>query len=476
MKDNAKEILSIKTDIVVGENKELATNTDGRKKTARERIDLFFDKDSFVEIGLFTQYNYTITEQTQNSNEGAIAGYGKIKGKSAYLFAQDCTYLKGSFSKAHADKLVAVIDLAIKNGAPIVMFLDSRGARILEGAYALNGYGDAMNAITRASGNIPIISAVFGPTLGGNGILAALSDIVIAANEDAEVSMYSKSINEKYKQYAFDMMYEDETSAIFALKNIIRMLPSNSGIMPKRLDGIYGVFKKFDYHKYYDIRELLNTTFDMSITELKMQSGPSIITAFSALKGQLTGIIASDHSIKKGAVDKEAAKKTARFVRFCDSFNIPLIVFVDTEGFEKNIDIKSAAEFGYCFSEANVPIITLLIGNAIGSAYASFASKGQGADYVIAWPNATISCLSPRAQVNISNIAELKTTNTDEKRAELAEEYRDQWASPLVAAKAGYIDDIIAPEDTRKTLLKVIDMVIYKNTHVPNKKHGNVPL
>ena len=476
MKDNMKEILTIKAAVIAGAKKETFNPSDADKKTVRERIELFFDKDSFVELGLFTQYNFSNLEQTDDTNDGAIAGYGKIRGKSIYLFAQDHSYLRGSFSKAHADKLVSVIEMAMKNSAPVIMFLDSRGARILEGAYALNGYGEAMNAITRASGNIPILSAVFGPTLGGNGILAALSDMVICANSSAEVSMYSKNINEKYKQYAFDMMFDDEVSAILALRNLVNMLPSNNNVVPKKLDGIYGVFKKFDYNKNYDIRELLNTTFDINITELKSQSGPSIITAFSTLKGQLVGVISSDHSVKKGAVDKEAAKKTARFVRFCDSFNIPLVVFVDTEGFEKNIDIKSAAEFSYCFSEANVPMITVLIGNAIGSAYASFASKGQGADYVIAWPNATVSCLSPKAQVNITNISELKSSSTDENRAELADKYRDEWASPLVAAKSGYIDDIIAPEDTRKTLLRVIDVVINKNTNVPNKKHGNVPL
>lgn len=476
MKDNSKDILSKKASILKGVQKGKVNNDANSKKTARERIDLFFDKDSFVELGIFTQYNYSITEQEADSNDGAIAGYGKIRGNSIYLFAQDYNYLSGSFSKAHADKLVSVIEMAMKNNSPVVMFLDSKGARILEGAFALNGYGEAMNALTKASGNIPIFAVTFGPTLGGNGILAALSDMVIRANNEAEVSMYSKNINERYKQYAFDMMFDDEISAILALRNLLNMLPSNNNYKPAKLDGIYGVFKKFNYTKHYDIRELLNTTFDVNITELKKQSGPSIITAFSTLKGQLVGVVASDHYVKKGAVDKEAAKKTARFVRFCDSFNIPLIVFVDTEGFEKNIDIKSAAEFSYCFSEANVPMITILIGNAIGSAYASFASKGQGADYVIAWPNATISCLAPKAQVNITNIAELKNSSSEEKRAELANIYREQSASPLIAAKNGYVDDIIAPEDTRKTLLKVIDMVINKDMNVPQKKHGNVPL
>lgn len=475
MKDNFKEVLDKKAAIIEGDYVE-STVSEAGKKPVRERISLFFDKDSFVELGIFTQYDYMLTEQTKDTNDGAIAGFGKINGKSVYLFAQDHSYLRGSFSKAHADKLVSVIEMAVKNSASVVMFLDSRGARILEGAYALNGYGEAMNAITRASGCIPIISVAFGPTLGGNGILASLADITIKANAEAEVSMYSKNINERYKQYAFDMMFDDEVTAILALRNLLSILPSNNNFKPKKLDGIYGVFKKFDYNKYYDIRELLNSTFDITITELKKQSGPSIITAFSTLKGQLVGIVASDHNVKKGAVDKESAKKTARFVRFCDSFNIPLVIFVDTEGFDKNIDIKSAAEFGYCFSEANVPMITVLTGNAIGSAYASFATKGQGADYVIAWPNATISCLSPKAQVNISNISELKNSSEEGNRAELAEKYREQCATPIVAAKSGFIDDIIAPEDTRKTLLRVIDMVINKNTNITIKKHGNVPL
>ncbi len=482
---------------------------DGGKLTARERIVQLFDAGTFNELDKLVthQVNQMGLEKSKIPGDGMVTGYGKIDGRLVYAFAQDFTVLGGSMSRSNANKVVKVLELALKMGAPVIGLNDSGGARIQEGVQSLAGYADIFHLNVKASGVIPQISAIMGPCAGGAVYSPALTDFIMMVKDTSYMFVTGpdviKSVTHEEvtkedlggakthnsKSGVAHLLAEDDEQAIQMLRELIGFLPSNNmEEAPEhsctddinREEPALDKLVPTDPNKPYNIREIIESVVDdKNFFEVQPYYAGNIIVGFARLDGKTVGIVANQPEVLAGVLDIESSVKGARFVRFCDAFNIPIVTFVDVPGFlpgtaqEYGGIIKHGAKLLYAFSEASVPKITLITRKAYGGAYDVMASKHIGADVNYAYPSAEIAVMGAEGAINILHRGKL---NTEEDRQNAIQDYRDHFANPYKAAELGYIDEIIMPRTTRKKLIAALEMLATKQEDRPAKKHGNIPL
>jgi len=477
------------------------------KKTARERIGDLLDPGSFVETDKMVVHqnkDFGMDKKTI-PGDGMVTGYGKIDGRLVYVFAQDFTVFGGTMSRSNADKVVKIMDLAMKMGAPVIGLNDSGGARIQEGVQSLAGYADIFYRNTRASGVIPQISAILGPCAGGAVYSPALTDFIFMARESSYMFVTGPDViktvthEEVTKEELGGAMTHNAQSGVahfiadndeqtlMMVRELISYLPSNNmedppmkpeTDDPERTDDKLRELVPDDPNKPYDMKELIISVVDHhNFLEVQPYYAKNIIVGFARMAGRPVGIVANQPAFLAGCLDINSSLKAARFVRFCDAFNIPLITLVDVPGFlpgtgqELGGIIKHGAKLLYAFSEATVPKITLITRKAYGGAYDVMASKHIGADVNYAYPTAEIAVMGPDGAVNI-----LYRDLDESGKANAVAEYKEKFANPFKAAELGYIDEIIFPRDTRKKLIQALEMTHNKTFTNPPKKHGNIPL
>ncbi|NLZ28896.1 MAG: methylmalonyl-CoA carboxyltransferase [Firmicutes bacterium] len=482
------------------------------KKTARERLDKILDENSFVELGVFSQGGLgdASLQEIKNPGEGVVTGYGTIDGRTVYIFAQDFTVAGGSLGEVHAAKICRVLDLAAKNGTPVIGLNDSGGARIQEGVHALNGYGDIFYRNTIYSGVVPQISVILGPCAGGAVYSPALTDFVFMAEKTSymfitgpqvikavtgeEVSQEELGGAETHNRTSgvahFSAGTEDE--CLQKVKTLLGYLPSNNIEDPPRcepeepqLDSAeLNTLVPGDVNKGYDIREVIGRITDGSrFLEVHQDYARNAVIGFAHIGGQSVGLVANQPLAMAGCLDINSSDKISRFVRFCDCFNIPLITFVDVPGYLPGVQqewggvIRHGAKILYSYAEATVPRITVILRKAYGGAYLAMDSRSLGSDISLAWPTAEIAVMGPEGAVNIINRKEIEAAaDPVEERQRLIEEYRRKFANPYIAAGRGWIDDVIEPRRTRLHLLGSLEALRSKRESRPLRKHGNMPL
>ena len=491
-----------------GKNRIERQHTSG-KLTARERINLFLDKDSFVEIDKFVTHNTSGfgMDKQKYLGDGVVTGYGKIDGRLIYVFAQDFTILGGSLSRTNADKIVKIMDMAEQNGVPLIGLNDSGGARIQEGVQSLAGYADIFFRNVRSSGVIPQISAILGPCAGGAVYSPALTDFILmvkdtsymfvtgpdvvkeVTHEEITKEELGGAMTHNTESGVAHFIADNEEQALMLLRELCSFLPSNNMESTPKVpchDDVKRTDKQLldlipeDPNKPYDMKELIMSVVDNhGFLEVQPHYAENIIIGFARFNGQSVGIVANQPAFLAGVLDIKSSVKAARFVRFCDAFNIPIITFVDVPGFlpgklqEYGGVIKHGAKLLYAFAEATVPKITLITRKAYGGAYDVMSSKHLKADVNYAFPSAEIAVMGPEGAVKIIN----KENLTDEAATKKAiDDYREVFANPYQAASFGYIDEVINPKDTRYKLIQALELTANKSPHVPQRKHGNIPL
>jgi propionyl-CoA carboxylase beta chain len=486
---------------------------DKGKLTARERIDLLLDPGTFHEVDKLKTHRCVDFDMDQKKipGDGVVTGYGKVDGRTVFVFAQDFTVFGGSLSGAFAEKICKIMDLAIENGAPLVGLNDSGGARIQEGVVSLAGYADIFDRNVAASGVIPQISAIMGPCAGGAVYSPALTDFVCMVEDtsymfitgpDVVRTVTSEEVTKQELGGAqvhseesgvshFESQNEEE--AIAQIRELLSFVPSNNADDPPRVatdDPIDRADESLmdlvpqDPKKPYDMTSLIEQVADDNhYFEVQKEWAKNITIGFARFDGRPVGVVANQPQHLAGCLDIDSSVKAARFVRFCDSFNIPLLTFVDVPGFLPGVDqeyngiIRHGAKLLYAFSEATVPKITFITRKAYGGAYDVMSSKHIGADLNYAFPTAEIAVMGPDGAVNIVFREELENAdNPDEKKDELVERYRETFANPFRAAELGYIDEVIKPTQTRERICTGLELLENKRDENPPKKHGNIPL
>ncbi|MBC8131825.1 MAG: acyl-CoA carboxylase subunit beta [Deltaproteobacteria bacterium] len=483
------------------------------KLTARERIDLLVDPGSFVEMDKLVTHQCTDFGMADNKipGDGVVTGHARVHGRPLFVFAQDFTVFGGSLSTAYAGKICKIMDLAMKVGAPIVGLNDSGGARIQEGVASLAGYADIFLRNTLASGVVPQLSAVMGPCAGGAVYSPAITDFIFmvestshmfitgpdviraVTHEDVTKEALGGARTHTTQSGVAHRAFADEAACLDALRQLLTFLPQNNREDPPRqptrdpaarADPELDTLIPFEASKPYDMRELLGRIVDDGhIFEIQPEYAPNIVVGFARLNGQPVGIVANQPMHLAGCLDIAASSKAARFVRFCDCFNIPIVTFVDVPGFlpgtaqELGGIIKHGAKLLYAFAEATVPKLTVITRKAYGGAYDVMASKHIRADLNFAYPTAEVAVMGPDAAVNIVFRDELANASDPvAARAKYLAEYREKFASPYVAAELGFIDEIIRPRDTRARLCAALSLLANKRDTNPPRKHGNIPL
>jgi propionyl-CoA carboxylase beta chain len=481
--------------------------------TARERLDLLLDKGSFREVDPFVVHrtqDFGLADQRFVS-DSVVTGWGTIEGRLVFVFSQDFTVFGGSLGEVHAEKICKIMDMAMKNGAPVVGLNDSGGARIQEGVVSLGGYADIFLRNTLASGVIPQISAIMGPCAGGAVYSPALTDFIfmtrnssymfvtgpdvvkaVTHEEVTQEELGGASVHSE-KSGVCHVAADTEADTLYLIRKLLGYLPQNnmedapfvaSGDDPLRMDEALDSLVPDDPNKPYDIKDAVRTILDNGqFFEIHENYGANIVVGFGRLGGHSVGVVANQPAVLAGVLDIDASEKAARFVRFCDAFNIPLVTFVDVPGFlpgtnqEHHGIIRSGAKLLYAYCEATVPKLTVITRKAYGGAYDVMSSKHIRGDLNLAWPTAEIAVMGPEGAVNIIFRKELeKAKDPVKKKAELVKEYREKFANPFVAAERGYIDDVIRPRETRARLINALEMLSSKRDANPAKKHGNVPL
>jgi len=478
------------------------------KLTARERIDLLLDKGSFVETDKFITHNIHDfgLENQKIPGDGVVTGFGKIDGRLVYVFSQDFTVFGGSLSRTNANKIIKIMDMAMKNGAPVIGLNDSGGARIQEGVASLAGYADIFYRNVMASGVIPQISVVLGPCAGGAVYSPALTDFIMMTKENAYMFITGPDViktvtheevtkdelggalTHNAKSGVAHLMAEDEEQALLMVRELLSFIPSSNREEPPvvptadpvdRTDMDLNEVVPADPNKPYDIKDIITKITDDGIFyEIQEDYAKNMVVGFGRMAGQSVAFIANQPAFLAGVLDINASVKAARFVRFADAFNIPIVTLVDVPGFLPGVAqefggiIKHGAKLLYAFSEATVPKITLITRKAYGGAYDVMNSKHIGADYNLAYPTAEIAVMGVDGAVkilyrNVKDETELK---------KIKDEYTEKFANPYRAAELGYIDEVIYPADTRKKLIEVLEMTRNKKVKNPKKKHGNIPL
>ncbi len=483
------------------------------KLTARQRVEILLDPGTFTETNMFVRHNCSNfdLEKKKFYTDGVVTGFGQVNGKLVYVYSQDFTILGGSLGEAQAKKISQVMDQAIQNGAPLIGFNDSGGARIQEGANSLAGYGDIFLRNVRASGVIPQISCMVGPSAGGAVYSPALTDFVImtedtsymfvtgpavvkaVTGEDATFEELGGASIHSANSGIAHLTGSDELESIEFIKLLLSYLPSNNLEDPpiKRitasndidLECLNDVIPE-DPQVPYDVREIILRVVDKgNFLEIQKKWAQNIIVGFSRLNGYPVGIVANQPSNLAGALDINASSKAARFIRFCDAFNIPIITFVDVPGFLPGLDqehngiIKHGAKLIFAYAEATVPKLTVITRKAYGGAYIVMGSKHLATDMNFAWPTAEIAVMGAEGAVQVLYRRELAKSDDKETLLEgLKNEFVEEFNNPYLAAEKGYIDDVILPSETRRKLIASLWPLLRKRDKLPNKKHGNVPL
>lgn len=482
------------------------------KLTARERLHFLLDEGSFEEIGMLVSHRSTDfgMEKEIYPGDGVVTGYGTIAGRLVYVFSQDFTVFGGSLSETHAEKICKIMDLAMKNGAPVIGLNDSGGARIQEGVVSLGGYADIFYRNTLASGVIPQLSAIMGPCAGGAVYSPAITDFILMVENTSYMFVTGPNVvktvthevvtseelggatTHATKSGVTHFACANEIEAIKHIKELLSYMPQNCEELPPALP-----YEGTDEHRTalnnimpenasqpYDIREVISEVIDAgTFLEVHKDFAENIVVGFARLAGRSIGIVANQPAFLAGVLDIHSSTKGARFVRFCDSFNIPLLVFEDVPGFlpgtdqEWNAIITNGAKLLYAFCEATVPRITVITRKAYGGAYDVMNSKHIGADMNFAWPTAEIAVMGAKGAAEIIFKREItKAENPEAKWREMEQLYSDKFANPYRAAERGFIDEVIEPAETRIKLIKAFKMLENKVVNHPRKKHGNIPL
>ncbi|MDZ5471092.1 carboxyl transferase domain-containing protein (plasmid) [Bacillus sp. 31A1R] len=482
------------------------------KLTARERIELLVDPGTFVELNPFIQHRCRDfgLENQSGPGDGVVTGYGKVNGRPIYLFSQDFTVFGGALGEMHANKIANVMDLAAKNGAPFVGLNDSGGARIQEGVLSLDGYGHIFYRNAIYSGVIPQISVIMGPCAGGAVYSPAITDFVFMVEKTSQMFITGPKVIETVtgeKISAEDLggakvhntisgnahfRGETEEEVIEQVRLLLSYLPQNNEEKPPRQEldqeddyraDLTDVVP-FDALRPYDVRKVIEQVVDEgSFMEVQQDFAKNIVIGLARVKGEVVGLVCNQPKFMAGGLDIDSSDKAARFIRFCDSFNIPIITFEDVTGFFPGVKqehggiIRHGAKILYAYSEATVPKLTVILRKAYGGAYVALNSKSIGADLVFAWPNAEIAVMGPQGAANIIFAREIAgSENPEATRAQKIEEYREKFANPYVAASMGMVDDVIDPRETRIKIIQALEMLRNKKESRPNKKHGNIPL
>ncbi len=483
------------------------------KLTARERVDRLLDPGSFVELDKFKTHRCTDfgMESKKTPGDGVVTGYGKIDGRHVVVFSQDFTVLGGSLGEAFAEKVCKVMDFATKQGYPVIGLNDSGGARIQEGVASLGGYADIFLRNALASGVVPQISAIMGPCAGGAVYSPAMTDFIFmventsymfitgpdviktVTREEVTMEDLGGAITHNTRSGVADRHFVNDEECLARIRELMSYLPANNTEDPptltctddpERRDATLNDIVPENPNKPYDMFEIINRVVDDGqFFEIQPDYAKNIVIGFARLNGRSVGIVANQPSVMAGCLDINSSIKAARFVRFCDCFNIPIVTFVDVPGFlpgtaqEYGGIIKHGAKLLYAYCEATVPKVTVITRKAYGGAYDVMSSKHIRGDINLAYPSAEIAVMGPDGAVNIIFRKEIKEAGDDaSKRTELVDNYREAFANPYKAAELGYIDDIIVPEDTRPQLINALEMLKTKRDTNPPKKHGNIPL
>jgi acetyl-CoA carboxylase carboxyltransferase component len=484
------------------------------KLTAGERINLLFDPGTFEELDAFVTpadqpVEFGKVERTYG--DGVIVGHGKVNGRLVFAFAQDFTVMGGSLGYVHAKKIAKIQEMALKMGTPIIGMMDSGGARIQEGVASLSGYASIFHNIIHSSGIIPQLCVIMGPAAGGAVYSPALTDFVFMVNHTSYMfvtgpNVVKEVLNEDVtseelggaevhgrKSGVAHMIYDDEENTILALKKFLAYLPSNNvenppvvpddGTTPDVNEKLRDIVPD-DPNKAYDVKDIIQLIVDKnSFFETAELYAPNLVTGFARLKGKTLGIVANQPKVLAGVLDIDSSTKGARFIRFCDAFNIPILTLEDVPGFLPGTDqehagiIRHGAKLLFAYSEATVPRITVIIRKAYGGAFIVMNSKSLGGDFSFAWPTAEIAVMGPDGAVAILYRKELaESKNPAEMKKELVKKYRDKIANPFIADELGYIDEVIDPAVTRKKIISAFSALSNKWVKVPARKHGNMPL
>ncbi len=481
------------------------------KMTARERLELLLDKSSFREIDVFVTHNRDDSGLEKLPGDGVVTGYGTINGRLIYVYSQDFTVFGGTVSWTHAMKICKIMDMAMKNGAPLIGLNDSGGARIQEGVHGLAGYAEIFYRNVMASGVVPQISIIMGPCAGGAVYSPALTDFVIMVKDTSQMFVTGPDVVKTVTQevVTFEELggafvhasksgvahfaAENEEDALFIAQHLIDYLPGNnmdeaqirnSQDDPLRQDMELDSIVPDNPNRPYDMKTVIkHIVDDEQFFEVHEHWAMNILVGFARLGGRSVGIVAQQPAVLAGVLDVEASQKSARFVRFCDAFNIPLIVLEDVPGFMPGLNqehggiIRHGAKLLFAFSEATVPKVTVIVRKAYGGAYCVMNPRQLGADLVLAWPSAELAVMGPEGAVNVVFRRELaEASDPVARKAELVAEYRARFANPYVAASAGFIDNVIEPHETRPRLINALEMLQNKRSTLPPKKHGNIPL
>lgn len=496
-----------------GGEEKIKKQHDAKKLTARERILALMDEGSFVEVDAFVKHRCTEfgMADVEAPGEGVVTGYGTVDGRLVYVYAQDFTVIGGSLGEMHAKKICKIMDMALKMGAPVIGMNDSGGARIQEGINALAGFGEIFYRNTKASGVIPQISVIMGPCAGGAVYSPALTDFVFMVEKTSQMFITGPQVikavtgeevtledlgganaqAEKSGVAHFTSVSDEE--CIEKIKKLLSYIPSNNLEETPYIsstDEINRVSEKLtsiipdDANKAYDVKALISEIVDNAdFFEIMEKFAKNIVIGFARMNGQTVGIVANQPAQKAGALDVDAADKAARFIRFCDCFNIPIVTFTDVPGYLPGVSqehsgiIRHGAKLLYAYSEATVPKINVITRKAYGGAYIAMSSKHLGADMVMAWPTAEIAVMGPDGAANIIFKDDIKNSaDPIATRQEKIEEYREKLANPYEAAKYGYVDDIIEPDSTRPRIIAALEMLASKRESAPAKKHGNIPV
>src|SRR6266498_1723379 len=486
---------------------------DKGKMTARERLDVLLDPGTFVELDRFVTHrssDFGLADQ-KYLGDGVVAGYGRIDGRLVYVFAQDFTVFGGSLSEAHAEKICKVMDLAVRNGAPIIGLNDSGGARIQEGVASLGGYAAIFLRNTLASGVVPQISAILGPCAGGAVYSPAITDFVFmvrglsfmfvtgpnvvktVTHEDVDFDKLGGADVHGGTSGVAHFVHDSELEALTAIRTLLSFLPSNNLDGPpvrpstdpadRRDEELLGVVPD-EPSKPYDMHDVIRRVVDGGeFFEVQRNYGGNLLVGFARLGGRPVGVVANQPANLAGVLDIAASLKGARFIRFCDAFNVPLVTFEDVPGFLPGVAqehggiIKHGAKLLYAYCEATVPKLTVITRKAYGGAYDVMSSKHIRGDFNVAWPTAEIAVMGPKGAVEILFRKDITASDDPAKATDdKIQEYRDKFAHPYIAAGRGYLDDIIDPRDTRPRLIEALSTLEGKRDKNPPKKHGNIPL
>ncbi len=479
------------------------------KLTARERIELLLDKGSFEEFDMFVQHRCVDFGMPDSKvpGDGVVTGWGTINGRTVFLFAKDFTVFGGSLSETHAAKITKIQDMALKMRAPVIGLFDAGGARIQEGVAALGGYGEVFTRNVIASGVIPQISIIMGPCAGGDVYSPAMTDFIFMVRDtsymfvtgpDVVKTVTNETVTSEElggakvhtsKSSVADGAWDNDVEALLQVRRFMDFLPANNTDGPPvwdsfdvadRVDTSLDTIIPDNPNKPYDMKELILKVVDEAdFFEIQENYAKNIITGFARMEGRTVGIVANQPIVLAGVLDSDASRKAARFVRFCDAFEIPIVTFVDVPGFLPGTSqeygglIKHGAKLLFAFSQATVPLVTVITRKAFGGAYDVMASKHIGADVNYAWPTAQIAVMGAKGAVEIIFRADMKDAD---KIAARTKEYEERFLSPFVAAERGYIDEVIMPHSTRRRVARALAMLAAKKAERPWKKHDNIPL